>query len=155
VTVELSKAPDVLPLRWSMVAQSLARPYRVTLPMVLLVVLVPLYIFIPELMQPATRHLPELALDRAVRLMPVWALVYGALYVFLILLPIFVVRQEAQIRRTVFAYLLIWITAYVFFVACSWPSSPMRSSSARIRETRFPRSIAASRRRLRCGSQDW
>lgn len=99
-----------------MVAQSLARPYRVTVPMVLLVALVPLYIFIPELAQPGTRSIPALALDRALPLMPVWALVYGALYVFLILLPIFVVRQVAQIRRTVFAYLLIWITAYVFFI---------------------------------------
>jgi membrane-associated phospholipid phosphatase len=116
VTVELSKAPDAIPLQWSMVAQSLARPYRVTIPMVLLVALVPLYIFLPELARPETRYIPELALDRAIPLMPIWALVYGALYVFLILLPIFVVRQEAQIRRTVFAYLLIWITAYVFFV---------------------------------------
>jgi membrane-associated phospholipid phosphatase len=51
-----------------------------------------------------------------VPLLPPWALAYGALYLFLILLPIFVVRQEEHIRRTVFAYLLIWITAYVFFV---------------------------------------
>lgn len=98
-----------------MVAESLARPYRVTAPMVLLVALVPLYIFIPELFPPRTRHVPALALDRALPLVPAWALVYGALYLFLILLPIFVVRQEEQIRRTVFAYLLIWITSYLFF----------------------------------------
>ncbi len=98
-----------------MVAQSLARPYRVTLPMVLLVTLVPFYILIPELLPPQTRYVPELALDRAIPLIPSWALVYGALYVFLILLPIFVVRQDEQIRRTVFAYLLIWITSYVVF----------------------------------------
>ena len=35
--------------------------------------------------------------------------------VYLILLPIFVVQQEGLVRRTVYAYLLIWITAYVFF----------------------------------------
>jgi membrane-associated phospholipid phosphatase len=98
-----------------MVAQSLARPYRVTLPMVLLVALVPFYIFIPELLPRQTRHVPALALDRAIPLIPMWALVYGALYVFLILLPIFVVRQDEPIRRTVYAYLLIWLTAYVFF----------------------------------------
>lgn len=98
-----------------MVAQSLRRPYRVTVPMVLLVALVPLYIFIPELMPPETRHLPELPLDRALPLIPAWALVYGALYLFLILLPIFVVRDDEHIRRTVFAYLLIWISAYLFF----------------------------------------
>lgn len=98
-----------------MVAQSLARPYRVTMPMVLLVALVPLYIFIPELLPPETRYVPELPLDRALPLVPFWAFVYGALYLCLILLPIFVVRQDELIRRTVFAYLLIWLTAYLFF----------------------------------------
>jgi membrane-associated phospholipid phosphatase len=98
-----------------MVAQSLARPYRVTVPMVLLMSLVPLYIFIPELFPPETRYAPELPLDRAIPLVPVWALVYGALYVFLILLPVFVVRQDEHVRRTVIAYLLIWLTAYLFF----------------------------------------
>ncbi|HVE72186.1 MAG TPA: phosphatase PAP2 family protein [Thermoanaerobaculia bacterium] len=83
--------------------------------MVLLVALVPLYIFIPELLPSATRYRPELPVDRALPLVPFWALIYGALYAFLILLPIFVVRQEEHIRRTVYAYLLIWITAYVFF----------------------------------------
>lgn len=99
----------------SLVAQSLARPYRVTVPMVLLVSLVPFYIFLPELFPPDTRHVPALALDRALPLIPAWALVYGALYLFLILLPIFVVRQDAHIRRTVHAYLLVWVTAYAFF----------------------------------------
>lgn len=98
-----------------MVAQSLTRPYRVPLSMVLLVSLVPLYIFIPELLPPRTRYAPELALDRALPLIPSWALVYGALYLFLIVLPIVVVRQDEHIRRTVHAYLMIWITAYVFF----------------------------------------
>lgn len=102
--------------RWSMVAQSLSRPYRVSFPMVLLVSLVPLYILIPELFPPLTRHAPSLPLDTALPLFPSWALVYGALYLFLILLPIFVVRQEEQIRRTVYAYLLIWIVAYALFV---------------------------------------
>lgn len=98
-----------------MVAESVRRPYRVTVPMVLLVALVPFYIFIPELLPPHTRYVPELALDRVLPLVPAWALVYGALYLFLILLPVFVVRQDEHIRRTVFAYLLIWITAYVLF----------------------------------------
>jgi membrane-associated phospholipid phosphatase len=83
--------------------------------MVLLLALVPLYIFISELFPPRTRHLPELALDRALPLVPVWALIYGAFYLFLILLLIVVVRQDELVRRTVYAYLLIWITAYVFF----------------------------------------
>jgi membrane-associated phospholipid phosphatase len=101
---------------WSLVRQSLARPYFVSFPMVLLVSLVPFYIFIPVLWPPPARYEPELALDRALPLIPSWALIYGALYLFLILLPIFVVREEEHIRRTVNAYLLIWITAYIVFI---------------------------------------
>jgi membrane-associated phospholipid phosphatase len=63
-----------------------------------------------------TLHVPELALDRALPLQPAWAIVYGVLYLFLIVLPVFVVRQEEHIRRTVFAYVTIWITAYVVFL---------------------------------------
>lgn len=98
-----------------MVTRSLARPYRVPVSMIVLVALVPLYVLIPGLLPPRTRYVPELALDRALPLVPSWAIVYGALYLFLILLPIFVVRQDELIRRMVYAYLLIWITAYVFF----------------------------------------
>jgi len=101
---------------WSIVAASLARPYRVPITLVVFLALVPFYIFIPVLLPAATRYAPELTIDRALPLTPSWALVYGALYLFLILLPIFVVRQDEQIRRTVLAYLLIWSSAYVCFV---------------------------------------
>src|SRR3989442_76596 len=57
----------------------------------------PFYIFIAELMPGRTLHVPELALDRVVPLQPTWALVYGSLYLFVIMLPVFVVRQEVQI----------------------------------------------------------
>jgi membrane-associated phospholipid phosphatase len=103
------------PARWSLVAQALNRPYPVTPSMVLLVLLVPCYIFIAEMMPERTLHSPEVALDRALPLEPAWALVYGSLYAFLILLPVFVVRQPEQIRRAVLAYLTVWITAYVCF----------------------------------------
>ena len=98
-----------------MVGQSLARPYRVPVSMVLLFFLVPLYILIPAFLAPGVRNAPELAVDRALPLVPSWALVYGALYLFLILLPLFVVREDRLIRRTLHSYLLIWVTAYVFF----------------------------------------
>ncbi len=98
-----------------MVAQSLAHPYRVRVSMVLLIALVPLYILIPEFIPPRTRHVPELALDRALPLLASWAVIYGALYLFLILLPWFVVRQDALIQKTVYAYLMVWITAYIVF----------------------------------------
>jgi membrane-associated phospholipid phosphatase len=99
--------------------ESLSRPYRLGLatvvPLVVLMLLVPGYVFIADLMPERTLHAPALGWDRAVPLQPAWALVYGALYLFLILLPVFVVRQEALIRRTVLAYLFVWIVAYVCF----------------------------------------
>ncbi len=103
-------------IRWSTVAESLNRPYRVSLSMVVLVSLVPFYIFIGELARERTLHVPLLALDRIVPLQPIWALVYGPLYLFLILLPVLVVRQDEQIRRTVLAYLTVWIVAYACFL---------------------------------------
>src|SRR5207247_2452538 len=110
------RAPDTIPVTWTMVVQSLTRPYPVSIPMVLLISLVPFYIFIGALMPGRTLHVPELALDRVVPLQPTWALIYGALYLFLIVLPVFVVHQEEQIRRTVLAYLMVWIAAYVCFL---------------------------------------
>ena len=115
-------APDVslretLACDWGLVRESLTRPYRVSVSMVVLVALVPLYVFIPAFIPGRAVHAPELALDRLVHLVPGWALVYGSLYLFLIVLPVFVVRQEELIRRTVLAYLMVWIAAYVCFLA--------------------------------------
>jgi len=83
--------------------------------MVLLFALVPFYILIPEFFPPKTRYVPELVLDRALPLVPSWAVVYGALYLFVILLPVLIVREGELIRRTVQAYLMIWVASYVFF----------------------------------------
>jgi membrane-associated phospholipid phosphatase len=112
---ESPSLPALTAFNWGMVTRSLTRPYRVPVSMIFLFALVPFYVLIPELLPPRTRHVPELALDRALPVVPSWAIVYGALYLFLILLPVFVVRQDELLRRTVHAYLLIWITAYVFF----------------------------------------
>jgi membrane-associated phospholipid phosphatase len=84
--------------------------------MVTLLTLVPFYIVISEFNRGRTLHVPAIGLDRLIPLQPGWAIVYGALYVFLILLPVFVVHQQEQIRRTVYAYLAVWITAYVCFL---------------------------------------
>lgn len=101
---------------WRMLAASLRRPYRVDGLMVLFVSLVPLYIFIAQEVRSRPLHTPMLPLDRVIAVRPAWAIVYGALYLFLILLPVFVVRQEAHIRRTVVAYLMVWGAAYVCFL---------------------------------------
>ena len=77
-----------------MVVESLTRPYPVRAPMVVLVVLVRFYIFIAQLMPGRTLHVPEIAFDRLLPLQPGWALVYGSLYLFLIVVPVFLVRQD-------------------------------------------------------------
>jgi membrane-associated phospholipid phosphatase len=84
--------------------------------MVTLMLLVPCYLFIANRAEVGTVHYPELPWDRALPLQPIWALIYGALYMFLIVLPVIVVREEAHIRRTFWAYLAVWITAYVCFL---------------------------------------
>lgn len=116
VTDSPMRASEAMPSKWSMVTRTLTRPYPVSMPMVLLVLIVPFYIFIGEFMPGRTLHVPELPLDRLVPLQPIWALVYGSLYLFLIVLPVFVVRQPEQIRRTVLAYLMVWSAAYLCFL---------------------------------------
>jgi membrane-associated phospholipid phosphatase len=82
--------------------------------MVLLVSLVPFYLVIAG--RGGVANAPALAFDRLLPLAPTWALVYGALYAFLIVLPVLVVQQEDLIRRTVWAYLTVWIVAYICFL---------------------------------------
>jgi membrane-associated phospholipid phosphatase len=84
--------------------------------MVALFLLVPFYIFIARRVSSGALHVPELPWDRALPLQPTWALIYGSLYVFLIALPVVVVRQEEHIRRTFWAYLVVWVSAYVCFL---------------------------------------
>jgi membrane-associated phospholipid phosphatase len=104
-------------LGWRDIVRSFQRPYPVSIPMVLLVSLVPFYIFIAGYVRGRPLHAPELPLDRALPLLPTWSLVYGALYLFLIVLPVFIVREHEHLRRTVYAFLTIWVTAYAFFLA--------------------------------------
>lgn len=111
-----TRAPGPISAGGSLILASLTRPYRVTIPMVILVSLVPLYIAIAEVARGREVHAPAVALDTRIPLLPGWALVYGALYAFLIALPVLIVRQEELIRRTVYAYLTIWIAAYVSFM---------------------------------------
>jgi membrane-associated phospholipid phosphatase len=103
-------------ITWRTVGRALTRPYPVTIPMVLLVSLVPVYLLIAGRARAGAVHAPALALDRLLPLAPTWALVYGALYLFLIVLPVFVVQQEELIRRTVWAYLAVWTVAYICFL---------------------------------------
>lgn len=106
--------------RLTMARQSLARPYKVTIPMIVLVGMVPFYVFIAGPHPGRTQHVSAIGIDGAIPVVPVWSLIYGALYLFLIVLPVFVVREEEHLRRTVWAFLSVWITAYTCFLA--WPT---------------------------------
>lgn len=81
-----------------------------------LVSLVPLYFGIGAATLGRPLHMPEVALDRAVSLQPAWMLVYGSLFVF-VLLPFLVVRQQQLFRRAMQAYLMVLTIAYIGFVA--------------------------------------
>lgn len=81
-----------------------------------LVSLAPLYFVIGDLTRGRSTYVPDVALDRAVSLQPTWMLVYGSLYVFVVLLPLFVVRQQALFRRAMQAYLMVMIVSYVGFL---------------------------------------
>jgi membrane-associated phospholipid phosphatase len=107
---------DEIRIKWGAVGQTLTRPYPVTGPMVFLVSLVPIYLVIARRARGSAVHVPELALDRLLPLEPFWAPVYGALYAFLILLPVLVVQQPEMIRRTVWAYITVWSVSYTCFL---------------------------------------
>jgi membrane-associated phospholipid phosphatase len=81
-----------------------------------LVSLAPVYFVIGELTRSWPTYRPELALDRAVPLQPAWMFVYGSLYVFVVILPLLVVRQQELARRAMRAYLTVMITAYIGFL---------------------------------------
>lgn len=101
---------------WSALGHALNRPYRVTLPMVVFVSLIPLYLVLGLRARGQAAYAPEMALDRYFPLVPAWTLVYGALYLFLIVVPVIVVQQDELIRRTVWAYLTVWLVSYAFFL---------------------------------------
>jgi membrane-associated phospholipid phosphatase len=111
-----TSTPQPIRITWSTVRRALTRPYPVTIPMVLLVSLVPVYLVIAGRAGDSEVHAPALALDRLFPLAPTWALVYGALYAFLIVLPVFVIQQPELIRRTVWAYITVWSVSYVCFL---------------------------------------
>lgn len=107
--------PDRSRITWAAVAHALTRRYAVTRPMILLVSLVPLYLVIADAARGWAVHMPEVPLDRLLPVTPAWALVYGALYAFLIIVPVFVIQDDELIRRTVWAYVLVWSVAYMCF----------------------------------------
>lgn len=88
------------------------------LPFAVFAVLVPGYIVIGAYARGWSLHMPALALDRALPVKPMWTLIYGSLY-FAVFLPMVVLRHEEHIRRTLWAFVMIWIVGSV-----SWLSYP-------------------------------
>jgi membrane-associated phospholipid phosphatase len=81
-----------------------------------LVSLAPLYFVIGELTRGRPTHAPAIWLDRALPLRPEWMLVYGSLYVFIVILPLLVIRQPQLRRRAMQAFLMVMIVSYVGFL---------------------------------------
>jgi membrane-associated phospholipid phosphatase len=103
-------------ITWEEIGRALTRPYPVTGPVILLVCLVPFYLVIAEWARDGVVHVPELAIERLLPVVPAWALIYGALYAFLIIVPVIVIQQKEMIRRTVWAYITVWGAAYACFL---------------------------------------
>lgn len=104
---------------WSLVREMLTRPFplraRVVVPAVTLMLLVPCYLVIASYTRGWMLHLPELALDRMVPVQPAWAPVYLSYFLFPFL-PMLIMRQEELIRRTLLAWLMVWIVGYACFL---------------------------------------
>jgi membrane-associated phospholipid phosphatase len=81
-----------------------------------LVSMAPMYFVIAILTRDRPTHVPELPLDRAIPLSPAWMLVYGSLYVFVVVLPLLIVRDRGLIRRAMQAYLLVMTVSYAGFL---------------------------------------
>ena len=126
------------PNRWTMVVELLARPYptsaSVVIPFIAWCLIVPGYLVVGAYARSRTLHMPELALDRAIPLEPSWSLVYGSLY-FAVFLPLLLVREEAHIVRTLWAYVLVWIVGLAGWLA--YPTILVRPSSEAIGEGFF------------------
>jgi membrane-associated phospholipid phosphatase len=98
-----------------MAAEMFRRPQPVTVPMVALFAIIPSYLVIGAWVSGGPVHVPELALDRALSLSAPWSIVYGSLFCAAIL-PVFVVHQQELIRRTILAFISIWLFADICFL---------------------------------------
>ena len=128
-------APAASRSRWSLTKELFARPYptsaAVLVPASVFALLVPGYLVIGAYARDRMLHVPALAPDRALPVLPLWTLVYGSLY-FAVFLPLVVVRHEEHIRRTLWAYALLWIVGSVCWL--SYPTILPRPSPAAIGE---------------------
>jgi membrane-associated phospholipid phosphatase len=88
---------------------------RVVWPLSVLMVLIPAYVFGPEFTAQRSQPWPELALDRMAPVQPAWAVIYASHLLF-VLFPALILREEEQIRRTLWAIVMVWAVGVAFFV---------------------------------------
>jgi membrane-associated phospholipid phosphatase len=82
-----------------------------------LVSMAPMYFVIATLTRErAVLFRPELRVDGLIPVTPAWMFVYGSLYVFVVVLPLLIVRDRALIRRAMQAYLLVMVLSYSIFL---------------------------------------
>jgi membrane-associated phospholipid phosphatase len=81
-----------------------------------IVSLAPLYFVIGEVTRNQATSVPAMALDRAVPVEPAWMIVYGSLYVFVVVLPLLVIRERELGRSAMRAYLAVMLVSYVGFL---------------------------------------
>ena len=93
----------------------MTRPQPVTIPMLVLFALIPGYLVIGAAVAGGPVHVPELALDRAIPVVPQGSLVYGSLFLAAVL-PAFVIHQHEHLNRTLLAFILMWLVA----LGCFW-----------------------------------
>jgi len=105
----------------------MTRPQPVTVPMVLLFAIIPFYLVIGAFVADGPAHVPELALDRALPLVPGWSLVYWSLFLAAVL-PVFVVHQQEHVRRTILAFIAVWLVAFACFLL--YPTVTSRPAKA-------------------------
>jgi membrane-associated phospholipid phosphatase len=77
--------------------------------------LIPVYFFIGGMTPGRAVHMPAIAIDRAIPLVPAWMIVYGSLYTFM-LLPVLVARHPPLFRKALQSYVFIMILAYAGFL---------------------------------------
>jgi membrane-associated phospholipid phosphatase len=118
------------------IAERLGRPYPNSVPAILLALIIPGYHVIVMINRGRTAFMPELALDRAIPVEPVWMLAYGSVWIFAFL-PVFVVRQPALTRRAMLAALTVICLAYVGFLI--YPTVLPRSET--VGESFFAKSL--------------
>ena len=108
-------ADDAGRVTWRAIAKLMTRPQPVTFPMVAFFSIVPVYLYIGHVVQGRLVHVPALALDGALPIVPVWSFVYLSLLLAAIL-PVLVVHQHELVGRTINAFLAIWLFSYAVFL---------------------------------------